>query len=63
VHGTRIALITGANKGIGLIARELHGRACALFNALGAAMSVKLALLDDAGPTGGFFDARGPVPW
>jgi len=40
-----------------------HGRACALFNALGAAMSVKLALLDDAGPTGGFFDARGPVPW
>jgi hypothetical protein len=29
----------------------------------GARASVKLALLDDAGPTGGFFDARGEVPW
>ena len=29
----------------------------------GARASVKLALLDDAGPTGGFFDARGRVPW
>jgi len=35
----RTALVTGANKGIGL------------------------ELLDDAGPTGRFFDARGPVPW
>jgi NAD(P)-dependent dehydrogenase (short-subunit alcohol dehydrogenase family) len=63
VHGTRIALITGANKGIGLIARELDRRAGAHLKPRGAAMSVKLALLDDAGPTGGFFDARGPVPW
>lgn len=29
----------------------------------GARASVKLALLDDAGPTGGFFNAHGPVPW
>ena len=29
----------------------------------GARASVKLALLDDAGPNGGFFDARGRVPW
>ena len=44
----RTALVTGANKGIGLET---------------ARASVRLALLDDAGPTGGFFDARGPVPW
>jgi NAD(P)-dependent dehydrogenase (short-subunit alcohol dehydrogenase family) len=29
----------------------------------GVRASVKLALLDDGGPTGGFFDARGRVPW
>ena len=29
----------------------------------GARASVKLALLDDDGPTGGFFDARGRLPW
>jgi NAD(P)-dependent dehydrogenase (short-subunit alcohol dehydrogenase family) len=29
----------------------------------GARASVKLALLDDTGPTGGFFDASGRVPW
>ena len=47
----RTALVTGANKGIGLETARQLGR---------ASMTV---LLDDAGPTGGFFDARGPVPW
>jgi NAD(P)-dependent dehydrogenase (short-subunit alcohol dehydrogenase family) len=29
----------------------------------GAAVVIRLATLPDDGPTGGFFDERGPVPW
>ena len=29
----------------------------------GAAVAIRLAMLDDDGPTGGFFDHRGTVPW
>ena len=29
----------------------------------GAAVIVRLATLDDAGPTGAFFDENGPMPW
>jgi len=29
----------------------------------GAAIAIKLATLDDAGPSGGFFNEAGPVPW
>ncbi|MFB4310221.1 SDR family oxidoreductase [Actinomadura sp. GTD37] len=29
----------------------------------GAAIAIRLATLDDGGPTGGFFDDAGPVPW
>jgi len=29
----------------------------------GAAIAIRLATLDDDGPTGGFFDDDGPVPW
>jgi len=29
----------------------------------GAAAAVRLALLPDDGPTGGFFSAGGPEPW
>jgi len=29
----------------------------------GAQAAVRLALLDGHGPTGGFFDAKGPLPW
>jgi hypothetical protein len=29
----------------------------------GAHACVKLSFLDDDGPTGGFFDARGRLPW
>jgi hypothetical protein len=31
--------------------------------AQGAAIAVQLATLPDDGPTGGFFDERGRVPW
>jgi len=56
----RTALVTGANKGIGLETARHRGTQTI---EEGAGASVRLALLDDAGPTGGFFDARGPVPW
>ena len=29
----------------------------------GAAEAVRLAILSDDGPTGGFFSSAGPVPW
>ncbi|NVI85818.1 SDR family oxidoreductase [Actinomadura sp. BRA 177] len=29
----------------------------------GAAIAIRLATLDESGPTGGFFDDDGPVPW
>jgi hypothetical protein len=45
----KIALITGANKGIGF--EE------------GAAEIVRLALLPQDGPTGGFFQTDRVVPW
>jgi hypothetical protein len=28
-----------------------------------AAIAIKLATLDDDGPTGGFFNDDGPMPW
>jgi NAD(P)-dependent dehydrogenase (short-subunit alcohol dehydrogenase family) len=31
--------------------------------AMGAAVAVRYATLPDDGPTGGFFDEDGPVPW
>jgi NAD(P)-dependent dehydrogenase (short-subunit alcohol dehydrogenase family) len=54
MHDRLVALVTGANKGIGLqIAQELMARA----------FTVRLALLDANGPTGTFSNEDGPVPW
>jgi NAD(P)-dependent dehydrogenase (short-subunit alcohol dehydrogenase family) len=47
----------------GYTATDLNGNRGTQTVEEGARASVKLALLDDAGPTGGFFDARGQVPW
>lgn len=47
----------------GYTATDLNGHRGTQTVEEGARASVRLALLDDAGPTGGFFDARGPVPW
>ena len=69
-----VALVTGANKGIGLqIAKDLaaHGfTATDLNNFQGtrtvqqaAREPVRLALLDANGPTGTFSNEDGPVPW
>lgn len=96
--GNEVALVTGANKGIGLeIARQLAQRGYtvligardaqrgtfaaqqllseglrAVFLPLdvtseasidAAATSVWLATLPPDGPTGGFFDENGTIPW
>ncbi|MFZ5443379.1 MAG: SDR family oxidoreductase [Myxococcota bacterium] len=47
----------------GYTATDLNGHRGTQTVEDGARASVRLALLDDAGPTGGFLDARGPVPW
>jgi NAD(P)-dependent dehydrogenase (short-subunit alcohol dehydrogenase family) len=71
-----IALITGANKGIGYAiaaglgvlgwsvgvgARDDQRRAPR--PRAGRAIAIRLATLPDDGPTGGFFDDTGIVPW
>ncbi|SNS95608.1 Short-chain dehydrogenase [Actinomadura meyerae] len=40
-----------------------HGRVVDRTAEQGAAIAVRLALLDDGGPTGGFSHDDGPVPW
>lgn len=94
MNGKRTALITGANKGIGLeTARQLGQRGMTVLvgardhergtravetlrsegldarlidldvtDAASIKQCVMLSLLDDDGPTGGFFDARGRLP-
>jgi NAD(P)-dependent dehydrogenase (short-subunit alcohol dehydrogenase family) len=64
----QIALVTGANKGIGRpIAEQLAGLGMTVLDTAqdgrrgeDAAIAVRLAT---TGPTGGFFDDDGPVPW
>jgi NAD(P)-dependent dehydrogenase (short-subunit alcohol dehydrogenase family) len=53
-----IALVTGANKGIGY-------EIAAGLGALGWSVGVgaRNATLPDNGPTGGFFEDAGVVPW
>lgn len=47
----------------GHIGTDLNGGAGPGTPAEGAAVVVPFALLDDNGPTGGFFGTHGPVPW
>lgn len=47
----------------GFIATDSNNHAGFLTPAQGAAVLVRLATLDDHGPTAGFFDEDGPVPW
>jgi NAD(P)-dependent dehydrogenase (short-subunit alcohol dehydrogenase family) len=47
----------------GFTATDLNGHHGKQTIEEGARASIRLATLDDDGPTGGFFDASGPVPW
>jgi NAD(P)-dependent dehydrogenase (short-subunit alcohol dehydrogenase family) len=47
----------------GFTATDLNGHRGYQTVAEGAAAPVRLALLPDDGPTGGFFNAEGPQPW
>ncbi|PSK96019.1 NAD(P)-dependent dehydrogenase (short-subunit alcohol dehydrogenase family) [Murinocardiopsis flavida] len=47
----------------GFVDTEINNHSGYLTPAQGAAVMVRLATLDAGGPTGGFFNADGPVPW
>ncbi|MBZ6136400.1 MULTISPECIES: SDR family NAD(P)-dependent oxidoreductase [Streptomyces] len=47
----------------GFTATDLNGNTGTQSVAEGAEAIVRMALLDADGPTGGFFDASGPLPW
>lgn len=47
----------------GFTATDLNGHRGPQTIPEGAAATIRLALLPDDGPTGGFFNADGPVPW
>ncbi|SMD06255.1 SDR family oxidoreductase [Kibdelosporangium aridum] len=60
LRGTGI-LINAADPGY--CATDLNNHTGFRTAAQGAAIAVKLATLDDDGPTGGFFNDDGPLPW
>ncbi|MEU7691216.1 SDR family oxidoreductase [Microbispora hainanensis] len=47
----------------GFCATDLNGFRGVRTPEQGAAIAIKLATLPDDGPTGGFFDDAGPIPW
>ncbi|MFC5061443.1 SDR family NAD(P)-dependent oxidoreductase [Actinomycetospora atypica] len=47
----------------GYVATDLNGHQGHRTPAQGAAVAVQLATIPDDGPTGGFFDDAGPIPW
>jgi NAD(P)-dependent dehydrogenase (short-subunit alcohol dehydrogenase family) len=51
------------NADPGFCATDLNGRSGNRSPEQGATIVIKLATLDDDGPTGGFFDETEPVPW
>jgi len=60
LRGTTIK-VNASNPGY--TATDLNGRQGYQTVAQGAAETVRLALLPDDGPTGGFFETSGPDPW
>lgn len=60
LHGTNI-LINAACPGF--VATDLNGFRGVRTPEQGAAIAIRLATLPDDGPTGGFFDDAGVVPW
>jgi NAD(P)-dependent dehydrogenase (short-subunit alcohol dehydrogenase family) len=47
----------------GYVATDLNGFRGYRTPEQGAAIAIRLATLPDGGPTGGFFDDAGPIPW
>ena len=47
----------------GYVATDLNGHQGHRTPEQGAAVAIRLATLPDDGPTGGFFDDAGPIPW
>ena len=47
----------------GFVATDLNGFRGVRTPEQGAAIAIRLATLPDDGPTGGFFDDAGPIPW
>ena len=66
---TRIALVTGANKGLGKeVSRQLAARGISVLLGSrdperGERALTTLATLPDDGPSGGFFNDEGHLPW
>ncbi len=47
----------------GMCATDLNGHRGERTPAQGAVIAVRLATVDGAGPTAGYFDENGPLPW
>jgi NAD(P)-dependent dehydrogenase (short-subunit alcohol dehydrogenase family) len=60
LHDTNILINAGCP---GFCATDLNGFRGYRTPEQGAAIGIRLATLDDGGPTGGFFDDDGPIPW
>ncbi|MEV4613258.1 SDR family NAD(P)-dependent oxidoreductase [Kitasatospora sp. NPDC049258] len=60
LRGTNILINVGCP---GYVATDLNGFRGVRTPEQGAAIAVELATLPDGGPTGGFFDDAGEVPW
>ncbi|MEV1206500.1 SDR family oxidoreductase [Microbispora rosea] len=60
LSGTNILINAGCP---GFCATDLNGFRGLRTPEQGAAIAIRLATLPDDGPTGGFFDDAGPVPW
>ncbi|MFI6588199.1 SDR family NAD(P)-dependent oxidoreductase [Embleya sp. NPDC050493] len=60
LSGTNVLINAGCP---GFVATDLNGFRGVRTPEQGAAIAIKLATLPDDGPTGGFFDDAGAVPW
>ncbi len=60
LSGTKILINAGCP---GYVATDLNGFRGVRTPGQGAAIAIRLATLPDDGPTGGFFDDAGTVPW
>jgi NAD(P)-dependent dehydrogenase (short-subunit alcohol dehydrogenase family) len=60
LRGTNIKVNAGCP---GYVATDLNGFRGVRTPEQGAAIAIKLATLPDDGPTGGYFEDAGPIPW